>query len=104
MGALPGLKNIRFTLSEPMRLGTAPGFETRMEAVMEKSNTPVVLVQWLRFATSGFIRMVGVAPRDEWDSVYPRLRAIRDSLEVKTTYPPPVATPAPSVGFIEVRN
>ncbi len=35
MGALPGLKNIRFTLSEPMRLGTAPGFETRMEAVRQ---------------------------------------------------------------------
>lgn len=104
MGALPGLKNIRFTLSEPMRIGTAPGFETRMEAVMEKSNTPVVLVQWLRFATSGFIRMVGVAPRDEWESVAPRLRAIRDSLEVRTAYPPPVATPAPSLSFIAVRN
>jgi hypothetical protein len=103
MGALPGLTNIRFTLSEPMRLGTAPGFETRMEAV-DKSGTPVVMVQWLRFASNGFIRMVGVAPRDEWESINLRLRAIRDSLEVRTVYPPPVATPAPSLSFIAVRN
>lgn len=102
MASLPGVKNARFTLSEPMRIGTAPGFETRMEAVMEKSGTPVVLVQWLRFSTTGFIQMIGAAPRDAWDYIFPRLRAIRDTVEVKAGFPH--VTPAAGAGLTDIRN
>lgn len=113
MTSLPGIRDARVTLSEPMRVGTAPGFETRMEAVMEKSGMPIVVVQWLRFATSGFIQMVGIAPRDEWDRIYPRLRAIRDTVEVKVAYPPPPPAPTAPVSatvfelaanYVQIRN
>ncbi len=41
------------------------------------------MVQWLRFGGGGFIRMLGSAPKDEWEKAFPRLRAVRDGIEPK---------------------
>jgi hypothetical protein len=81
--SVPGLKSGRVTTSEPMRIGGGQGYETRMEAVMAKGDVEITLVQWLRFGSGGFIRMVGMAPKDDWSKVFPRLRAVRDGIELK---------------------
>jgi hypothetical protein len=41
----------------------------------------VKVIQWMRFGTTGHMRMVGVTPLDSFPELYPRLRAIRDGVE-----------------------
>ena len=82
-GMIPGLRDGRITMSEPIRIDGAPGFETRIEAISGKDNTPVTVVQWLRFGGSGgnAMRIVASSPRDEWPKAFPRFRAVRDGIE-----------------------
>lgn len=81
--SLPGLKSGRVTTSEPMRVGGSQGYETRMDGVLAKGDVEVTLVQWLRFGGGAYVRMVGMAPKDKWSEVFPRLRAVRDGIEPK---------------------
>lgn len=80
IGAIPGLTDIRIVTSEPMRIAALPGFEIRIEAKDQRSNSPVTIVQWLRFGTGGFFRMVGVSPSDRWTESFARFRRVRDGL------------------------
>jgi len=83
-GLIPGLREMRVTVSEPIRIDGAPGFETRIDAVSGKANTPVTVVQWIRFgAGSTAIRVIGSAPRDQWEKAFPRFRAVRDGIETR---------------------
>ncbi len=80
--SIPGIHNWRLTMSEPVRINGAPGYETRLEATTGKDNTPVTVVQWLRFsggATS--LRVIGTAPRDQWPAAFTRFRAVRDGIQ-----------------------
>jgi hypothetical protein len=76
------LRDLQLTLSEPMRISGSAGYETRARATNPAGN-PVTVVQWIRFGGSGFLRVVGVAPTDQWDAMFPRFRAVRDSVEPK---------------------
>jgi hypothetical protein len=79
--SIPGIRNWRLTMSEPVRIDGMPGFETRLDATTGKDNTPVTVVQWLRFGggpTS--LRVIGTAPRDQWAAAFPRFRAVRDGI------------------------
>jgi hypothetical protein len=38
------------------------------------------LVQWVRFGSGSFIRMVGVARADQWTTAFPHFRAVRDGI------------------------
>lgn len=79
---IPGLRDGKFTVSEPMRIDGSPGFETRIDAVSGKDNTPVTVVQWLRFGgNSGALRIIASAPRDQWSEAFTRFRAVRDGIE-----------------------
>jgi hypothetical protein len=80
MSAVPGFKEMRITFAEPMRLGGQQGYEIRADAKNAKTDEPVALVQWLRFGSGGFLRMVGIAPKDGWGEAFPRFRAIRDGV------------------------
>jgi len=78
---LPGLREIRITSSEPLRIEGIAGYETRLEAVVGKNNTPVRIVQWLRFSGSpATLRIVAGARRDEWQPAFVRFRAVRDGI------------------------
>lgn len=80
-GTIPGLREARITMSEPMRIDGAPGYETRINAVSGKNNTPVTVVQWLRFGgTSTALRIVGSSSQEEWPKAFPRFRAVRDGI------------------------
>lgn len=78
---IPGVRDARITMSEPIRIEGMPGYETRIDAVSGKDNTPVTVVQWLRFGGQTTLRILGSAPRDEWAKAFPRFRAVRDSLQ-----------------------
>jgi hypothetical protein len=81
---IPGLREAKITTSEPMRIDGSPGFETRIEAVSGKDNTPVTVVQWLRFGNASVaMRLVGSSPRDLWSDAFPRFRKVRDGLKAR---------------------
>ena len=79
---IPGLREARITLSEPQRIDGMPGYETRIDAISGKGNTPVTVVQWLRFGSGKTaMRIIASAPRDDWSKAFPRFRAVRDGIE-----------------------
>jgi hypothetical protein len=79
--AIPGMHTGRITMSEPVRIDGMAGYETRIDATSGRDDTPVTLVQWLRFGGGGSMRIIGSAPRDQWEKAFPRFRAVRDGIE-----------------------
>jgi hypothetical protein len=74
------LKNLTPTSTEAMRIGGMAGYEIRAQA-KGPINDDWSVVQWLRFAGGGgFMRVVGVGPKADWDALFPRFRAIRDGI------------------------
>ncbi|HMM93217.1 hypothetical protein [Bradyrhizobium sp.] len=80
---IPGVRDGRITMSEPVRIDGQPGYETRIDAISGKDNTPVTIVQWLRFGAQTSVRIIGSSPRDEWSKAFPRFRAVRDGIQPK---------------------
>jgi hypothetical protein len=78
---IPGVRDARITMSEPMRIDGMAGYETRIDATSGKDNTAVTVVQWLRFGGPNALRIIGSAPRDEWTKAFPRFRAVRDGIQ-----------------------
>lgn len=78
---IPGVRDARITMSEPIRIDGMPGYETRIDATSGKDNTSVTVVQWLRFGGQNTLRMIGSAPRDVWTKAFPRFRAVRDGIQ-----------------------
>lgn len=78
---LPPFKDIRLLSSESMRIGGMPGHELRAEAKDPKTGAEVDIVQWLRFGTGAYMRIVGFGPRQNWAQTFHRFRAVRDGLE-----------------------
>jgi hypothetical protein len=83
LAATPGVKDIRVVRSEPQRIGGQPGHEVIAEAKDEASETPVTMVQWLRFGPGRFLHIFGLARTETWPGVFTRMRAIRDGIEPK---------------------
>jgi hypothetical protein len=78
---IPGVRDGRITMSEPVRIDGQPGYETRIDAVSGKDSTPVTIVQWLRFGGQSSLRIIGSSPRDAWSKAFPRFRAVRDGIQ-----------------------
>jgi hypothetical protein len=78
---IPGVRDARITMSEPLRIDGQPGYETRIDATSGKDNTAVTVVQWLRFGGQNSLRIIGSAPRDLWTKAFPRFRAVRDGIQ-----------------------
>ena len=78
---IPGVRDGRITMSEPVRIDGQPGYETRIDAVSGKDNTPVTIVQWLRFGGQSSLRIIGSSPRDDWSKAFPRFRSVRDGIQ-----------------------
>lgn len=76
------LRDIKLQSADRMRINGAPGFELRAEA-QSASGEPVMVAQWLRFSGSGFLRVVGVGDKTNWNATFTRLRALRDGLEIR---------------------
>ncbi len=78
-----GIREVNLTLSEPLRIGGQPGYQMMAEARDARTGAEIRVVQWLRFGSGGYLQMVGIARADAWTGVLARLRAVRDSVELK---------------------
>jgi len=79
--AVPNMRDVRLTSSEPMRIVGQPGHQLMAEAKDLSGATNLTVVQWLRFGGGGYLQLVGVATSDHWLDAYPRFRAVRDGIE-----------------------
>jgi len=78
-----GIKEVKVTYSEPLRISGQPGYQTMAEAKDARTGTDVMVVQWLRFGGGGYLQIVGIARADTWTVALARLRTVRDSIELK---------------------
>lgn len=78
---ISGYSDLRVTFAEPMRIANAPGYEIRVEGKEMRTKADVSLVQWVRFSGGAILRMVGIAPKDNWPDSFTRFRAVRDGIE-----------------------
>jgi hypothetical protein len=78
-----GRPDLRIVSSEPIKIGNAAGHELVVESKDDRTGDPLTSVQWLLFGSSGFVQMFGIARKDQWGDVLPRMRALRDGFERK---------------------
>jgi hypothetical protein len=78
-----GINDVHVSMSEPLRIGGHPGFQTMAQAKDARTGADVMVVQWLRFGGSAFMQMTGIARTDDWPATLARLRAVRDSIEAR---------------------
>ena len=83
LGDVPGLKDVRVTRSEPMRVAGQQGHEIQVEAKDAKTDKELNAVQWLRFGSGTLMRVVGIARKDGWPETFRRFREVRDGLGPK---------------------
>jgi hypothetical protein len=76
------MRELTVQSAEDMRISGSPGFEVRGKA-QSIHDAPISMVQWVRFTSGGFIRIVGVSPADQWDEMFGRFRAVRDGIELR---------------------
>jgi hypothetical protein len=79
----PSVRDIRMLSSEPMRIGGQPGHEMRATGKDAKTGAEVEIVQWMRFGSGAYLRIIGFAPKDAWIPAFTRFRTVRDSLDAR---------------------
>jgi hypothetical protein len=82
-GQIVGIKDVEINMSEPLRIGGQSGFQTTAQAKDMKTGADIMVAQWLRFGTGGFMQMIGMAKVDGWPAALTRLRAVRDGIQLK---------------------
>jgi hypothetical protein len=82
MAAFLNRPTARVVNSEQMRIGGVPGHQIVAAGKDDRTGDELVMVQWLRFGP-GVVQMFGVARRDQWAEVLPRMRAVRDGFGSK---------------------
>jgi len=80
---LSDFKDLRIVGTDVLRLDNLQTYEIQAEAKDPKSDSPMKLVQWIRFGNGGFIRFVGIARADAWADAFPKFRAVRDGTKPK---------------------
>jgi hypothetical protein len=76
------VRDLSLQSAEPMRIGGAPGHEIRAVGKGPAGDS-VSMVQWLRFGSNGYLRVIGVSPTDKWEQSFSRFRAVRDGIEAR---------------------
>jgi hypothetical protein len=79
-GQIVGIKDVQLQDAGPLRITSQPGYQTLAKAKDAGTGADVMVVQWLRFGSGGFLRMIGIARADAWPEMFGRLRAVRDSV------------------------
>jgi hypothetical protein len=82
-GSIGGIKDVQFTMSEPVRINDREGFETVAHAKDVANGSDLMVVQWLLFGNGSTLQIVGISRAAIWDRELARLRAIRDSVSFR---------------------
>ena len=80
---LSQFKDVNIVSTDMLMLANQPTHEIQAEAKDAKTDTPMKLVQWVRFGGGAFIRFVGAARADAWLQAFPKFRAVRDGVKPK---------------------
>lgn len=75
-----GSASSRVVSSETLRIGGEPGHQIVAESKDDRTGDELVTLQWLRFTAGGHVQMIGIARKDQWADMLPRMRAVRDGL------------------------
>jgi hypothetical protein len=75
-----GIADVRIQDAEPLRISGQSGYQTLAKA-KDAQGTDLMVVQWLRFGTGGYMQMTGIAHVDLWPEMLTRLRKVRDSVD-----------------------
>lgn len=76
------LSNVRVTSADTIRIGRSRAYELRAMA-KDPTGQEIMAVQWLRFGPGGYMRIIGVTPKDDWDTLFHRFRAVRDGVTAR---------------------
>jgi hypothetical protein len=85
LAATIGFDQFRVMQSAPMHFGAQQGHELIAEGKDPKNGAELTFVQWLRFGSTAYLRMLGIARREAWAEAFPRMRALRDGIQPKQT-------------------
>ena len=78
---LPPLTDVSIVNSESLRIGGQSGHELRAQGKDPQTGAEIEIVQWLRFGTGAYLRILALAPKQNWTETFTRFRAVRDGLE-----------------------
>lgn len=81
--SVPGIKDLRIERAEPLRINGQAGFEIMATGKEAAGDAEVKVVQWIRFGTNAYLRMLGIVKQSDFAEVYPRFRAIRDGVDTR---------------------
>jgi hypothetical protein len=73
-------RDINVQFADTIRVANTPTHEILAQA-QTQNGSPISVVQWVRFGSAGHMRIVGVSPRESWEQLFPRFRAVRDAIE-----------------------
>ncbi len=76
------VRELSIKSAEPMRINNAAGHEIRAEG-KDPAGQSLSVVQWVRFGSGGYLRIVGVGPSSQWDQMFGRFRAVRDGIDMR---------------------
>jgi hypothetical protein len=77
---IAGIKDVQLQDAGQLRIANQPGYQTLAKAKDAGTGTDVMVVQWLRFGSGGFLRIIGIARAEVWPEMFSRLRAVRDGI------------------------
>jgi hypothetical protein len=77
----PGLKDVKITRAEPLRIGQSDAYEIMADAKEAETGADITVVQWVRFGENGHLQMLGIVRKERWAEIYPKLRTIRDNID-----------------------
>lgn len=78
-----GIKDVKFTMAEPLRLGGQSGFQMMAQARDMHTDADLMVAQWLRFGSGAFMQIIGMSKANEWATALSRMRTVRDSISLK---------------------
>jgi hypothetical protein len=81
LSGIQGYSDLKVVFAEQLRLRNQYVYEIRLEGKYDRTGSAMMLVQWVRFAPQGFVRLVGITPKESWEKNFPRFRTVRDGIE-----------------------
>jgi hypothetical protein len=78
-----GLGNGKIVSENPVQIDRAAGYEIIASGTLGNTDIPVVVVQWMRFSESRYIRMIGLAREKQGDAAFAAFRKVRDGLRAR---------------------